>query len=92
MINMFARLCLLYVLRVNRITARAEHVCFSVQVMVMGYHACKDVWDTTIVKKHCNQSEHGNTLDAFTVAVLKDRAIVGHVPHKISAAYSMFLH
>ena len=37
----------------------------------------------------------GNTVmlrDASTVAVLKDEAIVGHIPHKISATCSMFLH
>ena len=38
------------------------------------------------------KSEHGNAQDAFAVAVLKDEAIIGHVPQKISAACSMFLH
>ena len=68
-----------------------ERVRFSVEAMVRGYHAYKDVWDATIGEQLPCQSEHGNAQDAFAVAVLKDGAIVGHVPRKISAACSMFL-
>lgn len=38
------------------------------------------------------QSQQGNAQDAFTVAVLKDRVIIGNILQKISAACSMFLH
>ena len=71
--------------------AGAKCVHFSVEVMARGYHAYKDVWDTTIGKQLPCQSEHGNAQDAFAVAVLKDGAIVGHVLWKISTACSMFL-
>ena len=32
------------------------------------------------------------TMYIFAVAALKDEAVIGHVPQKISAACSMFLH
>ena len=36
-----------------------------------GYHVRKDLWDATIGEELPCQSEHGNTQDAFAVAVLK---------------------
>ena len=61
--------------------------------MVLGYHACKDVWDITIGEKLlCKINTVTLTMYIFAVAALKDGAVVGHVPQKISAACSMFLH
>ena len=48
--------------------AGAERVRFSVEAMVRGYHAYKDVWDATIGEQLPCQSEHGNAQDAFAVA------------------------
>ena len=57
----------------------------SMEVIVRGYHAHKDIWAATII------GEQGNAQDIFAVAVLKDGFIIGHVLQKISAACSVFL-
>ena len=38
------------------------------------------------------ERELGNPRDPFAISVIKESTIVGHVPHKISAICSMFLH
>lgn len=69
----------------------AESVRFSVEAMVRGYHAYKDVWEATFGEELQCQTEQGNDQDEFTVAVLKDGNIIGHIPWNIPAACSMFL-
>ena len=38
------------------------------------------------------QCELGNPRDPFAVSVIKESTVVGHLPHKIFAICSMFLH
>ena len=72
--------------------AGAERVCLSVEAMVRYYHMCKNVLDTTLGIQFPFQSEDGNSQDAVAVAVLKDGALIGHVPLRISTACFKFLH
>ncbi len=54
-----------------------EHASFSVEAMVRGYHAYKDIWTTVVGEELPCQRERANPRDPFAVAVLKDEAIVG---------------
>ena len=57
---------------------------FSVQAMVRGYHVYRDVWAASIGELLPCEREAGNASDRYAVAVMKDFAVVGHVPRKIS--------
>lgn len=64
---------------------------FSFECMIRGYHVYKDIWlavDGEILE--CRR-ETGNGHDPFAVAVLKEDVIVGHLPRKMSAVFSLFL-
>ncbi len=63
-----------------------ERASFSVEAMVRGCHAYKDIWTAVVGEELPCQRERANPRDPFAVAVLKDEAIVGHVPRKISSA------
>ncbi len=57
-----------------------ERAYFSVEAMVRGYHAYKDIWTAVVGEElPCQRERAGNPPDPFAVAVLKDEAIVGHV-------------
>ncbi len=56
-----------------------ERASFSVEAMVRGYHAYKDIWTAVVGEDLLCQRERANPRDQFAVAVLKDEAIVGHV-------------
>ena len=62
----------------------ADRASFSVEAMVSGYHAYKDIWTAVHGEELPCQREDGNRVDAFAVAVVKDETVVGHVPKKIS--------
>ncbi len=56
-----------------------ERAYFSVEAMLRGYHAYKDIWTAVVGEELPCQRERANPRDPFAVAVLKDEAIVGHV-------------
>ncbi len=56
-----------------------ERASFSVEAMVRGYHAYKDIWTAAVGEELPCQRERANPRDPFAAAVLKDEAIVGHV-------------
>ena len=62
---------------------------FSVEAMVRGYHAYKDVWAAVHGEELSCQREVGNRFDSFAVAIMRDETVVGHVP-KISVC-SLYL-
>ncbi len=59
--------------------------------MVRGCHTYQSVWTAVVGEELPYQRETVNPRDPFAVAVLKDEAIVGHVPRKISSICSLFL-
>ena len=59
--------------------------------MVRGYHVYRDVWAASIGELLPCEREAGNASDRYAVAVMKDFAVVGHVPRKISTICSIFL-
>ncbi len=54
-----------------------ERASFSVEAMVRGYHAYKDIWTAVVGEELPCQRERANPRDPFAVVVLKDEAIVG---------------
>ncbi len=62
-----------------------ERASFSVEAMVRGYNAYKNIWTAVVGEELPCQREIANPRDPFAVAVLKHEAIVGHVPRKISS-------
>ncbi len=56
-----------------------ERAPFSVEAMVRGYHAYKDIWTAVVGEELPCQRERANPWDPFAVAVLKDEAIVAGV-------------
>ena len=69
----------------------ADQASFSVEAMVRGYHAYKDIWTAINGKELPGQREDGNRVDAFAVAIMKDGTVVGHVLKKISSVCSLYL-
>lgn len=69
----------------------ADRASFSIEAMVRGYHAYKDIWTAVHGEELLCQREDGNRVDAFAVAVVKDETVVGHVPKKISSVCSLYL-
>ncbi len=58
---------------------------------IRGYHVYQDIWTPVLYQKLLCQREPGNLEDPFAVVVINNEEIVGYVPRKISALYSMFL-
>jgi len=57
---------------------------------VRGYHRYKNIWDAVVGEELQYERETGNESDSYTVAVKKDRVIVGHLLRKILRTCSLF--
>ena len=58
---------------------------------VRGYHIYMSIWDAVIGEELPCRRDTGNERDRYTVAVMKDETIIGHLPQKISRLCSLFL-
>ena len=54
-------------------------VSFSVEAVVRGYHAYKDILAAVYGEELPCEREASNWVDAFAVAVMKDGMVVGHI-------------
>ena len=63
----------------------------SIGSCVRSYHYYQDIWEPVIGEELECMQEPGNLHDRYTVTVLKEGIVVGHVPRKISVLYSIFL-
>ena len=72
--------------------AIAVHKEWAVDSCVRGHHVSKVFWSPTLGEELSCERESGNPVDSYAVAIVKDAAVVEHVPKKISAACSLFLH
>ena len=69
---------------------QARYCCDSA---VRGYHMYQNIWEANYGELLSCTRETGNVFDLFTVCVCSlDGDIVGHMPRKISAICSLFLH
>ena len=66
-------------------------VSFSMEAMVRGYQMNESIWIAVIGEELQFQRKLGNSHDSFSVAVMKNDVIVGHMPRKISSVCSIFL-
>ena len=63
---------------------------YELESCVRGHHVYGRVWRATVDEQSECKPEPRNQ-DLYAVAVLKNDAVVGHVPRKISAACTMFI-
>ena len=66
-------------------------VSFSVEAVVRGYRAYKDIWAAVYGEELPCKREAGNRVDAFAMVVIKDGTVVGHILKKISSVCSLYL-
>ena len=64
---------------------------FTLISCIHGYHIYKDIWNAPVGETVVCERESRNARDPFVVALWKERAIVGHVPHTISCMRMQFL-
>ena len=64
---------------------------FEVESYVRGYHAYRDKWTPVQGEILQLNREPHNSVDNFAVAVIKEDAIVGHVPFNLAPIFSYFL-
>ena len=64
----------------------------QVESCVQGHHLYKRIWNPTVqVGQELNcVREATNSEDPYAVAAMRNRALVGHVPPKMSAASALF--
>jgi hypothetical protein len=58
---------------------------------IRGYHVYRDNWTPVEGEILKAQREHNNPRDKYAIALLKESAIVGHVPREISKTVAFFL-
>ena len=63
---------------------------FEVESCIQGYHVFKSIWNPTTGEELNCVWEKTNTKDPYAIAVICRRAVVGHVPRKMSAC-ALFL-
>ena len=56
---------------------------FMVDAMIRGYHEYQQIWEAEDGEVFRYIREMGNRHDLYTVAVVKNEVVVGHVPRKI---------
>ena len=64
---------------------------FSVNSMVRGYHVYQEVWEVRIGEVLPCLREVRNRHDPYHAIAVKDELVIGHLPHKISCIYSIFI-
>ena len=64
---------------------------FEIPSCVRGYHIYEHIWVAAIGEGLDCAREPYNATDRYAVAVMKDGAVVGHLPKRISRACSLFL-
>ena len=57
---------------------------------VRGHYFITDFWSPIIGEELSCEREENNPCDPYAVSVKKRDLVVGHVPRKISGAYSLF--
>ena len=51
----------------------------EMETCVRGFHVYKAIWEATVGEELECGRERGNRVDLYAVAVVKDKAVVGHV-------------
>ena len=64
---------------------------FEVESCIRGHHVYKESWNPFIGEELDCRHELSNPADTYAVATMRDAAVVGHIPRKISAICALFL-
>lgn len=64
---------------------------FEISSCVRGYHVYRHIWAAAVGEELECAREPTNASDRYSVAVIKDGVIVGHLPKRISRVCSLFL-
>ena len=64
---------------------------YEIEACIGGYQVYQAIWLAAIREQLTCTLETGNPTDRYAVAVLKDSAIIGHLPKNISRICSLFL-
>ena len=64
---------------------------FQKESRVREYRVYKEHWEAEIGEELECQRERRNGADAYTVAVVREGTVVGHVPRRISRVCSLFI-
>ena len=68
-----------------------EGSCYEWSSYIRGYHDYQAVWTPTIRETLLLKVEPTNPYDDFAVSIVKDSAVVGHVPKYVSRVICFFL-
>ena len=64
---------------------------FKFDSVIRGHHASKHLWTPVVEETLDVQLEPSNPYDSSAVAVLKDGAVIGHVPREVRRHFNQFL-
>ena len=56
---------------------------YEVETVVRGYHIYQEIWSAAVGTILSCRQERFNAHDSYTVAMIKDDVVVGHVPRNI---------
>ena len=62
-----------------------------VESCVRGFHVYQDIWMPSTRERLPCKTEDMNPMDPYMVTIKKRMEVIGHVPHKISAACFLFI-
>ena len=77
--------------QVNRSVIAVHEEEFSTEGEIHGYHVYQSVWTPVINEVLQCEREEDNSEDRYVVVVKKSSTIVGHLPRRISALWSVFI-
>ena len=58
--------------------------------IIRGHHIYKEIWNPFVGEELQCKIEHGNAHDIYTVAVIREDIVVGHLPRNISTPCHLF--
>ena len=64
---------------------------FTTDSTICGHHVYKEIWTPIIGEELTWAIEDDNNWDPYAVAIIMVGTVVGHIQHRISAAFNLFL-
>ena len=70
---------------------QAMEFSFQMESVIRGHHVSRTVWTPFVGEVLSLSPESGNEHDRFAVSIVKDDAVVGHVPRELSQFFFYFM-
>ena len=64
---------------------------FVMESVIRGHHVYKTIWQPRVGEQLALEREDCNSCDRHAVSVMKEGAIVGHIPQEVSRTYWYFI-